>query len=547
MTIANVLISQSIDTARQVVNQLSANINQIISLRYATTGGLNISTPNAQFVALNVTAGMIKGNGAGLFSLKFANVSGTFLNSQLQNSNIVVTGTTGVFGGGTLVLGSSISLNIAAVDSITNTRTDLPASTNSAGWALQSITTLASNASIVNVGLLSVSAGGTGLPNTYQNGQILLGNSMSGGLKANVILAGAGIIATYGPGTFSFSANLIQGQNVTFSYPDLSSPSRIVIGANSVPISAAPLQAPGLVLIEDSVTSMNVDRVASANSVNACHRLIVTNFGTSRAPNALSTMTIYTQPGTYVWSPKASTDWIEVTVIGHGAAGRLSNTVAGGIGGAGGGGAYIEAKLSLAQLHAKTVALGGASGNTQNIVIGSLSYVGASSNQGGTCTFGQFAAGNLWTAQGGSLGTQGYALSNVDFGDTSGGAGGHKIISGLLLTDDTTYSGGGQGYEWFLAVSGQGGGNAVCYGANNIIAGKGGNSGMDGTLTGLGVLLGRGGQGGVMDQHFQNNAPGGDGIGYGSGGGGSCTRTGSAVNGGNGAPGFVIVREYLLS
>lgn len=65
--------------------------------------------------------------------------------------------------------------------------------------------TLSVNVSNVTVGTLAVARGGTG-QTTYANGEILIGNTISGGLDRRTITQGTGILITNGNGTITIDA-----------------------------------------------------------------------------------------------------------------------------------------------------------------------------------------------------------------------------------------------------------------------------------------------------------------------------------------------------
>lgn len=533
----------TIGFGRQIVNQLAANINQILAISFVTTGNVTVQAPNGRYLSVNVSRGLIWANGAGLTSLRASEIVGKLTNQQLQNSSITVATSNGVFGGGAVSLGGSVSLNAAVIDSISNTRTTLPASANSAVWAQDSIRTTAANASIINVGILAVAVGGTGLANNYGNGDILVGTT-GGALQANQVRSGVGIAATFGRGGFSLSANIAQGVNVALSYPD-AIPGRIVISANAQPFGNTTQY--GVIRLNDTNTSTSLTHAATPNAVNALYQQILSSAGGSVASaNRLDVLTIYSTPGTYVWARNSRTAWIHVTVIGGGAGGRESNGAVGSVGAAGGSGAHVEFKIPLNRLTTKAQALGGADGNTLTIVIGDTSWggnVSASPANGHAATFGVLPSGNLISASGGFRGNAAFSAANVSLLDNTYGLGGAFTIDGIVNTEDTSFSGGDQGWEWLLATQGQAGGKSISYSPNNIIAGTGGSVGIQGFISGTDLVYGRGGAGGILDADVATLANGESASGYGAGGGGCAGKTGIA-SGGAGGPAIVIVREY---
>ena len=317
MPISQVLITDTIDFGRQVINQITTAINNF-------SGGANLSsnvTVNPESttgVSLNVGSGLIRGNGAFIYGLDSNNVTtGIFRNNQLQNSSITIVSANGINGTGTVSLGSSIRLNVTVVNEITNTRTSLIASANSIGWINQIVSGLAANAFFPNTGIAPISLGGTGRI-SIPAGHILIGNTLSGGLDANTIWSGPGTrIESFSEGII-VSANLIQGANVNLStLPG----GGISIGANGPPLATS--STLGLVRLNDTVTGQGItNQVATANSVNAVHRLY-SQFGIlASAPGRLIDVAIYKTPGTpQTWTKRPNTDFVHLILIGGGGSG----------------------------------------------------------------------------------------------------------------------------------------------------------------------------------------------------------------------------------
>lgn len=317
MPISQILITDTVDFGRQVINQISTAINNL-AIGANLTSNVVVNPISRTNVSLNVGSGLILGNGASIFGLDSNNVTaGSFRNSQLQNSFINIVSANGINGTGTLSLGSSILLNVMVVDAISNNRANLIASANSIGWANQIVASIASNASFPNTGIISTTLGGTGRT-TMPAGQILIGNTLSGSLEANTIWAGPGIkVETFSQGMV-LTANVIQGQNVNVS---VLSGGGISIGANGPPIATS--STLGLVRLNDTVTGKDIiDQVATANSVNAVHRLY-SQFGIlASAPGRLIDVAIFKTPGTpATWTKRPNTDFIHLILIGGGGSG----------------------------------------------------------------------------------------------------------------------------------------------------------------------------------------------------------------------------------
>lgn len=360
-TISQILITNTIDFGRSVLNQVSASINGMLATGSATTfsGNVVINPSNTTAASVNVGSGLIYGNGAGLFGLDANSVTlGLFRNSQLENSSITIVSANGINGVGTVSLGSSLTLNIVAVDSITNTRPDLAASANSVRWA-ESITSItAQNVAAMNAGVLAVSVGGTGLT-SYTSGQILLGNGISGRLQSNVILAGAGIIADATSGGIQLAANVIQGSNIELTYL---AGGGVSISANTPPIADQSIA--GIVQLADTLLSTSITQVITANAVNGIAQYILSQPGIASASGRLIGIDIYKTPGNAgisgagaasgTWIKRPNTDFILLTLIGAGGGGAV-NTGNGTphtsfIGFGGWSGALLEARINSANL-----------------------------------------------------------------------------------------------------------------------------------------------------------------------------------------------------
>jgi hypothetical protein len=317
MPISQILITDTIDFGRQVINQITTAINNFGGGANLTSN-VTVNPVSRTDVSLNVGSGLIRGNGASIFGLDSNNVTtGLFLNSQLQNSSITIVSANGINGTGTLSLGSSILLNVMVVDAISNNRANLIASANSITWVNQIVSALASNASFPNTGILPTSLGGTGR-STMPAGQILIGNTLSGGLEANTIWAGPGVrVDTFSQGMV-LTANVIQGSNVDMS---VLPGGGVSIGANGPPTATS--STLGLVRLNDTVTGRSItDQVGTANSVNAVHKLY-SQFGVlSSAPGRLIDVAVFKTPGApATWTKRPNTDFIHLILIGGGGSG----------------------------------------------------------------------------------------------------------------------------------------------------------------------------------------------------------------------------------
>lgn len=203
--------------------------------------------------------------------------------------------------------------------------------------------------------------------------------------------------------------------------------------------------------------------------------------------------------GTYTPSPNLVYAQVEM-VGGGGGGGGTDSSHSYGVSGASGG--YLLALLTAAQI-----------GASQTVTIGAAGTAGA--NTGGTGgTGGTTSFGSLLSCAGGTGGTGNGAGSTSAFGVAGGTA---TVTTGISMR----------------AFTGQASGNAVNNGANLAIIGPGGGNPL-GFGAALFALFGAG-------NSFAGNAP----TGFGSGGGGASQISSTAAAGAAGAPGVVIVTEYI--
>ena len=215
----------------------------------------------------------------------------------------------------------------------------------------------------------------------------------------------------------------------------------------------------------------------------------------SPAGTTTTKVTPYTIPGAVSWVPQTKTLYATFECMGGGGGGGGSaNSASGGIsvGGGGGGGGYSRTTVT--------------SPTTQTVTVGSFGVGGASGAHSGTAG-GVSSVGILCIANGGSGGGYG--------GGTIAGQG------GVAGTGDVAGSG----------AQGLGGIYSASAGYYFIPSGYGAN-----TQWGSGAIA------------ASSTQQGGDASGYGAGGGGGLSiGAAGAVAGGNGAPGFVLITEYLSS
>lgn len=210
----------------------------------------------------------------------------------------------------------------------------------------------------------------------------------------------------------------------------------------------------------------------------------------------------FTTSGTYTPTPNMFKCIIECIGGGAGGGGADYSLLAIESGGGGGAGGY-----------SKTVSSSYSIGASQVVTIGALGTGGAAGNN----------AGNAGTAT--SVGTLCIANGGAGGGGSNGNGGGGGP-GGLIGTGNVAFSGAS-------GATGSTGGSA----ANSYSAPGAGASGISGT----------GGVSGSIGTGSIGNGVNASGYGAGGSGGGSCQiDSGPRATGGNGAPGIVIITEYIL-
>lgn len=213
--------------------------------------------------------------------------------------------------------------------------------------------------------------------------------------------------------------------------------------------------------------------------------------------------TAITSGGTY--TPSVGTVLAQVEMVGAGGGGGGVPT--GGAGAsAGAAGGYVRALLTAAQI-----------GASQTITIGAAGAGGAAGANNGTAG-GTTSVGSLLSCAGGAAGQT--ASGPGGAGEVPKTAGGTATV-----TIGTTIN----------AFTGQSGGNGGQSNSNANLGGDGGST-----------LLGLGGKGSFVCT--ATSIAGDNATGYGAGGGGAAaTNSGGTAAGGNGAPGIVIITEYIAA
>lgn len=254
--------------------------------------------------------------------------------------------------------------------------------------------------------------------------------------------------------------------------------------------------------------STGLDVLDNGNSA-----LILTNFIkalNSNTTGRLLNVRTFTASGTY--TPTTGTKKIRVRLVGGG--------------GAGGGAAASTSSGTLAAGHGGSA---GTYGETSLIDVSSVSSV-------------VVTVGSAGTSSAGGNGTSGGASSFGSYISAPGGAGGNYGASGTAtfsLVPDLNQTGGCSGSSVLLNVPGEGG-----WGQMSFATGTAG-----GTTTTSSAKGGRGGNSvlGGGGYALTNNSVPGSGTGYGAGGAGAATtyiNGTSAVAGGAGSSGIVIIEEY---
>lgn len=533
MPINPVLITNTIDQGRQIVNQISANINAF-GAGGTLTSNLHINPIQRDGVALNLVSGILLGNGANIFGIDANNITiNLFRNSQLENSSITITAVNGLNGGGVLALGSAAPINVIAVDSITNTRTNLAASANSIRWVESITAPLSQNASFVNTGILSVATGGLGVT-SLPSGQVLIGNSLSGGLVANTIWAGGGMLIETGTGFVQFGANLIQGANVTFTRP---SGGGLQISANTPPTGNS--TQIGIVRLNDTLTAVNSQEAATANAVNALG-IIISRQGTiSSAPGRLLGIDVYKQPGvTHSWTRRTNTDYVIVTLIGAGGSGAGSPAFsATGYGLGGWSGSMLTAVIVSSNVGSTMNVVVGWGGNAGNSHGNTGVYFRGGNSSFSNSTFRYLANGG----HGGSIFTtsSGPSMNSVQFAN----------VSTPYPTANIPVIGNPRPHTWTMIRGEPPTPFTRLRQLGNVMPSRGGSVAgwsMGGQPIPSGSLVsitphvpGPGGKTAI-------EAPSGDGFGGGGGGGGYNEGSSGNCSGGSGANGLCIIYSYSI-
>ena len=441
MPFSNVDVTHSLEYFRTVTNQVVQALNYFHGNTLAVTGGITINPPTGLHSSLNVTNGIILGNGFLLTSISPTGLSGRIAVANVQNSSLTVLGINGLAHGGTVSLGNTITINLSLVDSTVNSRINLAMSANAVTTLATELLSYGSNASLRTIGLVSQANGGLEFA-SYTNGQILLSNGISSRLEKNTIEQGSGVTITNRAGNIALTANLISGINVSITPVGVDG---IQISQNTQP--AASKTSLGIVSLDDTVISTSITQAASANALNAMAKLLLTTTGATKSGRLIRVdsyqeqphLTIFAQSlaNSYTWTNPdfGNVDYIIVEVLGAGgSAGQIQGNTRGSqansfpsrwtvASGGGGGGGYIKAKITSPNA-SYTVVVGRGGGSNP---AGSIPSDG---NTGGQSIFGT----NLLIANGGFGGANSRAYhansSWTAFGNIASGVVGTRGMGG---------------------------------------------------------------------------------------------------------------------
>jgi len=320
----------------------------------------------------------------------------------------------------------------------------------------------------------------------------------------DVLVGGSGgAIASVGPGS---AGQILQSGGAaanpaysTATYPATATGTGTILRADGTNWAATTATYPATTTSQQILYSTAANVVGQLTTANSS--IAATNSSGTLAMRAFSVVKqVFTGTGTY--TPTAGMLYCEVICVGGGGAGggaATTGATTASAGTGGGAGEYAVGVFSAATIGAsKAVTIGA----------GGTGVSGTTGNTGGTSSL-----STLITAIGG---TGGGTVAAATAGSLSGGAGG---TGGTVASYSSP---GARGGTCFFSV---GGGTGY--------AGMGANS-----------QLGEGGDGGAV-----NTGPGGAGTGYGAGGGSALNFINQAVarTGGAGAPGIVIVTEYVIA
>ena len=275
---------------------------------------------------------------------------------------------------------------------------------------------------------------------------------------------------------------------------------------------------------------------------------------------------IYT--GSTTWTKPIGAKQVVIECVSGGGGGGYGGKGAAGTalyGGAGGGsGGYSRVAIDASELteasYTVTVGIGGAGGNGSTLTNAGLGtftrFAGAIQGQLAGANSGATVAGNGGAAlpsngSGGSptansggassITTTGGSGTGSGFAPTSGGAGGGLTAAAVVGSSTGIFGGGSGGNNAIVGLQSAGGA------ASSVANGVSATATAARTLSSL-VINGCGGAGGGACSFATGsggNGSNGTGYGSGGGGGGSTIGSGDRSNGGNGAPGVMVITTYF--
>lgn len=425
----------------------------------------------------------------------FGNSAGALL---VSGSNNLLMGIA-AFGAGTQYTSSESSNIILTNVGVTGDSNIIRIGTQGSGTGQQNKCFIAGIASVsvsnLNIVTINTSTGQLGSQAAANVGTVTQFDVLVGG--------SSGAIASVGPGSsgqvLQSAGNAANPAYSTATYPATATGTGTILRADGTNWVATTATYPTTTTSQQILYSTANNVVGELTTANS--KLPATNSSGTLAMRAFSVVKqVFTATGTY--TPTSGMLYCDVICVGGGGAGggaATTGATTASAGTGGGGGEYAVGVFSAATIGAsKAVTIGA----------GGTGVSGTTGNTGGTSSL-----STLITAIGG---TGGSTVAAAAAGSASGGAGG---TGGTVASYSCP---GNRGGTCFFSV-----------GAGTGYAGMGANS-----------QLGEGGDGGAV-----NGGPGGAGTGYGAGGGSCLNFVNQAVarTGGAGAPGIIIVTEYVIA
>lgn len=361
---------------------------------------------------------------------------------------------------------------------------------------------------------LTAPQGGTG-NTSYTDGQLLIGNTSTGGLTPSTISAGTGISIINGHGIIGIVSSGGGGMTENVQYFTSS-------GAWSNPGSSKLVH---VIAIGGGASGSNGRRGATSTERNG---------GPGGAPGAVIDL----------WFSAQELGASETITIGAGGAivpGAITDTNS--VGGNVGNNTFFGGTTTS---NSKVVAAGGKAGAAAGT---GTSTVGPTANNGGTTIGGFFFP--FYTGPGGdgggSIGVGGGSTPNTSFFGAGGGGGGADINASNSDSGASSTRRGGAGTSTDGAIGATSGGSNGGAQPTVSIAGASGGNGTSPSIFTAGsvVIFGSGGGGGNSNQSGIGGNGGTGGQPGGGGGGGGASLNGNVSGaGGKGGDGGVIVITY---